>query len=97
VNAIEATKDLSYERRAVSIRTSRDAKFAELSVSDRGPGIPEDTLKRIFDPFFTTKPEGMGMGLSIAQTIIQAHHGKITARDREDGGASFTIRLPLAT
>ncbi len=97
VNAMEATKDLPDGRRAISIRTSRDAKFAELSVSDRGPGIPEDTPKRIFDPFFTTKPEGMGMGLSIAQTIIQAHHGKITARNREDGGASFTIRLPLAT
>lgn len=95
VNAIEAMKDLPGERRAVSVRTSRCDKFAELSVSDSGPGIPEDTLKRIFDPFFTTKSEGMGMGLSIAQTIVEAHRGKITATNRAGGGASFSIRLPL--
>lgn len=97
MNAIEAIKNLPGEGRAVRVRTSRVDKFAELSVSDSGPGIPEDTLKRIFDPFFTTKPEGMGMGLSIAQTIIQAHHGKITAGNHKDGGASFGITLPLET
>ena len=65
-------------------------------MSDRGPGIPEDKLKQVFEPFYTSKAEGMGMGLSIARTIIEAHNGFISASNREHGGASFTIRLPFA-
>ena len=95
VNGIDAMKDTPSENRIISIRTSRVEKFAELSVSDRGPGIPEDKLKEVFEPFFTTKAEGMGMGLSIARTIIEAHHGLISAKNRDHGGASFRIRLPL--
>ena len=95
VNAIDAMADMARENRTISIRTSRVEKFAELSVSDRGPGIPEDKLKKVFEPFFTSKAEGMGMGLSIARTIIEAHHGLIWAKNRDHGGASFRIRLPL--
>jgi C4-dicarboxylate-specific signal transduction histidine kinase len=95
VNGIDAMKDTSGENRIINIRTSRVEHFAELSVSDRGPGIPEDRLKEIFEPFFTSKAEGMGMGLSIAHTIIEAHHGLIWAKNRDHGGASFRIRLPL--
>jgi signal transduction histidine kinase len=96
MNGIDAMKDTPGENRIISIRTSRVENFAELSVSDLGPGIPEDKLKEIFDPFFTSKPEGMGMGLSIARTIIEAHHGLILAKNRDHGGASFRIRLPFA-
>jgi len=64
-------------------------------VSDRGPGIPEDKLTEVFEPFFTSKAEGMGMGLSIARTIIEAHHGLISVNNRDHGGASFRIKLPL--
>ena len=95
VNAIDAMADMASENRTISIRTSRVEKFAELSVSDRGPGIPEDKLKKVFEPFFTSKAEGMGMGLSIARTIVEAHHGLIWAKNRDHGGASFQIRLPL--
>ena len=95
VNGIDAMKDTPAENRIISIRTSRVENFGELSVSDRGPGIPEDKLKEVFEPFFTTKAEGMGMGLSIARTIIEAHHGLISARNRDHGGATFRIRLPL--
>jgi signal transduction histidine kinase len=95
VNGIDAMRDMSAESRTISIRTSRTEKFAELSVSDRGPGIPEDKLEEVFAPFFTSKAEGMGMGLSIARTIIEAHHGQISARNRDHGGASFRIRIPL--
>jgi signal transduction histidine kinase len=94
-NGIDAMKDTPSENRIISIRTSRVEKFAELSVSDLGPGIPEDKLKEVFEPFFTSKAEGMGMGLSIARTIIEAHHGLIWAKNRDHGGASFRIRLPL--
>jgi signal transduction histidine kinase len=95
VNGIDSMRDTSAESRIISIRTSRVERFAELSVSDLGPGIPEDKLEEVFKPFFTSKPEGMGMGLSIVRTIIEAHHGLISARNRDNGGASFEIRLPL--
>jgi signal transduction histidine kinase len=95
LNGVEAMKDTSHESRTISIRTARVEQFAELSVSDRGPGIPEDKLKQVFEPFYSSKAEGMGMGLSIARTIIEAHNGFISASNREHGGASFTIRLPF--
>ena len=95
VNGIDAMKDNPAENRVISIQTSRVEEFAELSVSDRGPGIPEDKLDEIFDPFFTTKAEGMGMGLSIARTIVESHEGLIWVKNRDPNGASFRIRLPL--
>jgi len=95
VNGIDAMKDSPSEQRTITIKTSRVAEFAALSVSDRGPGIPEDKLKEVFEPFFTSKAEGMGMGLSIARTIIEAHKGSILVENRDQGGASFRIKLPL--
>ena len=95
VNGIDAMNDMPSENRIISIRTSRLENFAELSVSDRGPGIPEEKLRQVFEPFFTSKAEGMGMGLSIARTIIEAHQGQILATNRCHGGASFRIKLPL--
>jgi signal transduction histidine kinase len=95
VNGMDAMRDTRSENRIISIRTSRVDNFAQLSVSDRGPGIPEEKLKEVFQPFFTSKAEGMGMGLSIARTIIEAHHGLIWVKNRDHGGASFRIRLPL--
>jgi signal transduction histidine kinase len=90
-------KDTADENRIISIRTARIDKFVELSVSDRGSGIPEDKLKEVFEPFFSSKAGGMGMGLSIARTIVEAHNGQIWAKNRDHGGASFRIRLPLGT
>jgi signal transduction histidine kinase len=97
VNGIDAMKDTPIENRVITIRTSRVEKFAQLTVSDRGSGISEDRLKEIFDPFFTSKAEGMGMGLSIARTIIEAHHGQISAKNRDHGGATLRIKLPLVS
>jgi signal transduction histidine kinase len=96
VNGIDAMKDTPSEGRVVSIRTLRVEKFAELLVSDCGAGIREDKLKEIFEPFFTSKAEGMGMGLSIARTIVEAHNGRISA-ENQPGGATFGIWLPLLT
>ncbi len=90
-------EDIPAENRVISIRTSRVENFAQLSVSDRGHGIPEDKLKEVFEPFFTSKSEGMGMGLSIARTIVEAHNGQIWAQNRDHGGATFRIRLPLVS
>ena len=95
VNGIDAMRDTPSANRIINIRTSRVENFAQLSVSDRGPGIPEGKLKEVFEPFFTSKAEGMGMGLSIARTIIETHNGQISARNRDHGGASFRVKLPL--
>ncbi len=74
---------------------NRDEELV-LEFKDSGPGIPQDDLNRIFDPFFTKKkPLGMGVGLSICHGIIEDHQGKITASNAPEGGAVFTIALPL--
>jgi signal transduction histidine kinase len=96
VNGVDAMSDTRSEERIISIRTWRVENFAELSVSDRGLGIPEGKLKQIFEPFFTSKAEGMGMGLSIARTIVEAHNGQIWAENGGNGGALFWIKLPIA-
>jgi signal transduction histidine kinase len=96
VNAMDAISEAQPEEREVSVTTSRSGAYAEIRISDTGPGIADADLKNIFDPFFTTKPNGMGMGLSIVRTIVEAHHGKISAENQLSGGALFTIRLPIA-
>ena len=96
VNAMDAMANMPSGSRKIIIRTSRtDNNFAELSISDSGPGIPADSLKGIFEPFFTTKAKGMGMGLSIARTIVEAHNGRIWAEHHPCTGALFCIRFPL--
>jgi signal transduction histidine kinase len=81
---------------AVSATVAGDT--VRIDFADSGPGIPEMIIGRIFEPFFTTRDvgSGMGMGLSICHTIMEAHHGSITADNRPGGGAVFTITLPLA-
>jgi len=95
INAMDAMADMSGPDREMSVYTARIDKFAQVTVSDSGPGIPEDQRKRIFEPFFTTKAQGMGMGLSIARTIVQSHHGRIWAENRHGGGAVLRFSLPL--
>ena len=96
VNAMDAMSKTPRGERRVIVRTGRADNFAEVSVSDTGPGIPSDKIKEVFEPFFTTKPQGMGLGLSISRTIVEAHHGRIWAENQAGGGAVFHIRLPLS-
>jgi signal transduction histidine kinase len=96
VNAIDAMQQLDKSRRAIVVRTARDGDLAEVEIADRGPGIPPEKADEIFEPFYTTKPNGMGMGLSIARTIMEAHEGQISAVTQVSHGAVFRIRLPLA-
>ncbi|MGY3037725.1 signal transduction histidine kinase [Bradyrhizobium sp. USDA 4354] len=97
LNALDAISEVQTGKREVSVIMARAGNFAEIRVGDTGPGIAVADLKTIFDPFFTTKPEGMGMGLAIARTIVEAHHGTITAENQPFGGALFIVRLPLAS
>jgi signal transduction histidine kinase/ligand-binding sensor domain-containing protein len=94
MNAFEAMSRQVSSERVVTIRTAAAAEATqELSVSDSGPGIDPGKLPRLFDPFFTTKSNGMGMGLSIARRIVEAHHGRIWAENNAARGATFRVRL----
>lgn len=70
--------------------------FVRISIADDGPGIPDAVLPHLFEPFFTTKPtgEGLGLGLSISLTIVESLGGKISARNRSEGGAEFLLEIP---
>lgn len=96
INAMDAISEAEAKEREVSVTTSLSGASAEIRIGDTGPGIAAGDLKNVFDPFFTTKPQGMGMGLAIVRTIVEAHHGKISAENQLSGGALFTIRLPIA-
>jgi two-component system sensor kinase FixL len=67
----------------------------EVTVKDTGPGLAEDQLDRVFEAFVTTKDKGMGMGLSISRTIVEAHGGKLSASNNAMQGACFTFTLPV--
>jgi signal transduction histidine kinase len=77
------------------LTSRRVGEAVEVSVSDTGPGIPDDVARQLFEPFFTTKPQGTGLGLSITRQIIEEHGGELTWKNRPGGGAIFTIRLPI--
>ena len=71
-----------------------DSTNVKTFVTDFGTGIDEKNIERLFEPFYTTKPEGLGMGLSISQTIIKAHGGTVEAFNSPKGGATFAFTLP---
>jgi C4-dicarboxylate-specific signal transduction histidine kinase len=97
LNGIEAVAEPTNGKRYVVGHTGRSQNGSvEISVSDSGPGIPPDKLGHVFEPFFTTKQQGMGIGLSIARTIVKAHGGRIWAENQTTGGAIFRVNLPPA-
>ncbi|MBS0639557.1 MAG: PAS domain S-box protein [Proteobacteria bacterium] len=93
-NAAEAMQDVSAPR--LSVRAQRDGDMIRVSVVDTGPGLPEDVRARLFQPFVTTKATGMGVGLSVCRTIIEAHGGEIGAEDASGGGTVFRFTVPAA-
>ena len=97
LNGMDALDGASLDDRRLTV-TARlsGAQTVEIVVGDAGPGIPADTLGRIFDPFFTTKPDGLGLGLAISRTIVEAHGGKLWAENQHDGGAAFRFTLHIA-
>jgi signal transduction histidine kinase len=96
LNGMEAMAGLEEEKRQVVVRTGPgDNGTVKIAVVDSGPGIPTDRLPKLFEPFFTTKKEGMGMGLSIARTIVEAHHGQIWAENNSGAGATFYFTVPV--
>ena len=96
LNGMDAMAGLPERARQVVIRTGPNGNgTVKVAVSDSGPGIPVDSLPKLFEPFFTTKKEGMGMGLSIARTIVEAHHGQIWAENNSEVGATFYFTVPV--
>jgi PAS domain S-box-containing protein len=96
-NAAEASSANGTGRKKVEVRSSlQDPKTVMVAVKDNGIGIDPQNLKRIFDAFFTTKENGMGMGLKISRSIIEAHDGKLWAAQNGDRGATFHFTLPVA-
>jgi signal transduction histidine kinase len=97
INALDAVEQLPPAERRIIISTRSDkGDVAEVSVRDFGMGLPKDRPDKVFDHFFSTKQKGMGMGLTIVRSIIEAHGGTITAENAPDRGARMVVRLPVA-
>jgi len=95
-NALDAVEGA--EQRQVCIVLLRDGDHALVRIADTGAGIPAQVAAHLFEPFFTTKPsgKGLGLGLAISSSIVQAMNGQLTAHNHDRGGAQFELRLPLA-
>jgi PAS domain S-box-containing protein len=94
-NAADAMSHNPPEHRQIILRTGVKDDRIRVAVRDFGPGIDKENLERIFQPFFTTKGAGLGMGLSVCRTIVEAHRGRIWAENNPDRGATFVFELPV--
>jgi signal transduction histidine kinase len=96
-NACDAMGDMPTEARVLTIRTALDGNaFVLISVCDAGTGIAEGHLEKLFEPFFTKKANGLGLGLSVCRTIVNAHDGKLWAEHNSARGATFHLLLPVS-
>jgi signal transduction histidine kinase len=93
INAVDAMAETPPARRRVTISSKVEAAEVEVSVRDTGPGLPADIIDELFTAFVTTKAHGVGIGLTIARRIVDAHGGTIDARNDTEGGAIFTVTL----
>ncbi|MBP1688572.1 MAG: two-component hybrid sensor and regulator, partial [Deltaproteobacteria bacterium] len=94
-NAIDALRDAPSGRREIQLQVRATKGIAEVAVRDTGTGVSVAATERMFEPFFTTKPKGLGMGLAISRSILEAHRGRIWVKHRADGLRGTTIRFTL--
>jgi PAS domain S-box-containing protein len=93
-NALDAVSENTDDFRHLLVRTTAVADGVEVAVIDNGPGFNAEYLEHLFDPFFTTKSEGIGLGLSVSQSIVESHNGRLWAQNNPDQGAAFYFTLP---
>jgi signal transduction histidine kinase len=100
VNGMDAMNTVEESKRVLFIRSHRETREGRLeslvSVQDAGTGFKPEQMKRLFEAFYTTKPQGMGMGLAISRSIIEAHGGRLWAEANQGPGATFLFSLPAA-
>ncbi|MDD5668593.1 MAG: ATP-binding protein [Candidatus Omnitrophica bacterium] len=95
-NSFDALESSSHDAREILIRTSRkDTETIIVEVMDSGCGIPAGNIPKLFSRFFTSKPDGLGMGLSISRSIIEAHGGRLDGKNNPDRGATFYFTIPI--
>lgn len=92
LNAVQASEAVGG---AIDVRLTSDERDLLLTVEDRGQGLSPDVLSRLFEPLFTTRSTGTGLGLALCRRVVEKHRGTIVASNRPDGGAAFTVRVPL--
>jgi signal transduction histidine kinase len=95
MNGVEAMQNLAEQDRRLTVRTREGEDEIKLTVEDCGVGISADSAARIFEAFYTTKPRGLGLGLSVCRSIIEAHDGRLSAGPNQGPGATFQFTLPL--
>ena len=96
LNGMDALNGANQDRRVTVTARPNGSRTVEIAVGDTGPGIPAGMLANVFDPFFSTKPNGMGMGLPISRTIVEAHGGQLWAENNNGHGATLRFTLPIA-
>jgi signal transduction histidine kinase len=94
-NSIDAMTSMGPAQKKIFVRTNVGVRDVSVAVEDSGIGLEGADVERLFDPFHTTKPHGMGIGLSVSRSIVEAHKGKIWAEPRPSGGAIFGFALPI--
>jgi nitrogen fixation/metabolism regulation signal transduction histidine kinase len=96
-NAVEALENTPDGRIDVHVSAAEidGVDIVQITVEDNGPGFQTGSVSQIFDPYVTTKPKGSGLGLAIVKKLVEEHIGSIRAKNRKDGGAMISIRLPL--
>jgi C4-dicarboxylate-specific signal transduction histidine kinase len=96
LNALQAMEAVPAAARRLVFTASRDGERVQLIVRDTGPGFAPEALPRVFEPFFTTRPGGLGLGLSLCETLAANLGGSLQARAASGGGAELVLQLPLS-